>query len=226
MCWSSGKDSAWALHVVRRCAEVEVVGLLTTITAPYQRVAMHGVRDEVLAAQAAALGLPLHRVPIPAPCSNEEYQRAMAAALDTAKSQGVTRMIFGDLFLEDVRAYRERQLANTGVEPMFPLWNLPTAALAEEMIASGVVAYVTCVDTSKLPATLAGRVFDRRFLAELPEGADPCAERGEFHSCVTAGPMFARPIPVEVGETVLRDGFAFADLRLSGVATESQAPAT
>lgn len=214
LCWSSGKDSAWALHVARQEGEVDVVGLLTTVTEPYDRVSMHGVRVEVLEAQTAAAGLPLVKVPIPAPCPNGVYEEAMRQAIDTAKADGVTRMIFGDLFLEDVRAYREKQLASSGVEPMFPLWGQPTRALAAQMIRAGVVAYVTCLDPGKLPPELAGARFDEQFLAWLPAGADPCAENGEFHTCVTAGPMFAYPIPVEVGETVQRDGFVFVDLKL------------
>ena len=168
-----------------------------------------------MAAQAEAARLPLHRVLIPAQCSNGDYDRAMAEALRAARKEGVTRMIFGDLFVEDIRAYRERQLAGTGIVPVFPLWNRPTRELAHEMIAAGLVAYVTCLDKQKLPRELAGQVFDRGFLARLPSQVDPCAERGEFHTCVTAGPMFAHPIPVEVGETVERDGFVFVDLRLS-----------
>lgn len=212
ICWSSGKDSAWALHVARARAEVEVVGLLTTITAPYGRVSMHGVREEILAQQAAAAGLPLFRVPIPAPCSNETYQAAMRQAIEAARADGVTAMIFGDLFLEDVRQYREKQLAGTGIEPLFPLWGLPTAALAEEMIAGGLSARITCLDPRKMPGELAGKVYDRQFLAALPVDVDPCGERGEFHTCVTAGPMFSRPIDVTPGETVCRDGFVFTDL--------------
>lgn len=189
--------------------------MLTTITEPYARVSMHGVREEVLEAQARAAGLPLHRVLIPAACSNEVYGRAMRQALELARAEGVTEMVFGDLFLEDVRAYREAQMAGTGITPQFPLWGRPTLALAEEMIAGGVVAHVTCLDKRKLSRELAGERFDRGFLARLPTDVDPCAERGEFHTCVSAGPMFAHPIPVEIGETVDRDGFLFTDLRLA-----------
>jgi diphthamide synthase (EF-2-diphthine--ammonia ligase) len=194
---------------------VEVVGLLTTVTETYNRVSMHGVREEILRAQSEAAGLPLVRVPIPAPCPNEAYQQAMRTAIEAAKRQGVTRMIFGDLFLEDIRDYREKQLAGTGITPLFPLWLRPTRQLAETMICAGVVAYVTCLDPKRLPKEMAGRAFDRKFLADLPPDVDPCAERGEFHTCVTAGPMFFRPIAVELGETVERDGFVFADLKLS-----------
>ena len=212
VCWSSGKDSAWALHVARQQGEVEVVGLLTTVTEPFGRVSMHGVREELLQAQAEAVGLPLHRVPIPAPCPNEVYEDAMREALETARQERVTRMIFGDLFLEDVRAYRERMLDGSGIMPLFPLWGRPTRELAEEMIAAGLVAHVTCLDPKKLPRDLAGRQFDRDFIARLPAGVDPCAERGEFHTCVSAGPMFRQSIPVAVGEVVERDGFVFVDL--------------
>ena len=212
LCWSSGKDSAWALHVVRQQGEIEVAGLLTTVTEPYDRVSMHAVRGEILRAQAEAAGLPLCRVPIPAPCPNEVYRQAMARAVEEAKAEGVTRMIFGDLFLEDVRRYRQEQLAGTGITPHFPLWGRPTGGLAREMIAAGLVAHLTCLDPTKVPRELAGRVFDQDLLARLPEDVDPCAENGEFHTCVTAGPMFSRPIPVTVGETVDRDGFVFTDL--------------
>ena len=215
LCWSSGKDSAWTLHVTRRQNDVDVVGLLTVVTEPYARTSMHGVREDVLAAQAEAVGLPLVRVPIPAVCSDEVYQDAMRGALDEAKSQGVEQMIFGDLFLEDVRAYRERQLAGTGIAAGFPLWKLPTAELAREMIAAGLVAHIASLDPKKVSRELAGHPFDEELLARLPAEADPCAERGEFHTCVSAGPMFAHSIPVEVGKTVERDGFVFTDLKLA-----------
>ena len=215
LCWSSGKDSAWALHVVGRQDEVEVVGLLTTVTEPYRRVSMHGVREEILAAQAVAAGLPLCRVPIPAPCPDEVYQEAMRQALQKARQQGVTQMIFGDLFLEDVRAYRETQLVGSGITGLFPLWQRPTAELAREMIAAGLVARVTCLDPKKIPRDLAGCTFDQSLLARLPAEVDPCAENGEFHTCVTAGPMFTHPIPVQMGETVEREGFVFTDVRLA-----------
>ena len=210
--WSSGKDSAWALHVVRRQDEIEVVGLLTTVTEPYDRVSMHGVRRELLLAQAEAVGLPMHCVPIPAPCPNEVYEDAMRQAISEAKAQGIEQMVFGDLFLEDIREYRESRLEGTGIRPAFPLWGLPTRQLAQEMIAAGLVAHVTCLDPSKIPRELAGARFDEEFLNRLPAEADPCAENGEFHTCVSAGPMFREPIPVEIGETVERDGFVFTDL--------------
>jgi diphthamide synthase (EF-2-diphthine--ammonia ligase) len=200
------------LHVVRQQDEIEVLGLLTTVTEPYDRVSMHGVRRELLLAQAEAAGLPLHCVPIPAPCPTEVYEDAMRRAIAEAKAQGVRQMVFGDLFLEDIREYRESRLAGTGIRPVFPLWGRPTRRLAEEMIAAGLVAHVTSLDPRKVPRELAGGRFDQEFLARLPAEADPCAENGEFHTCVSAGPMFREPIPVEVGETVEREGFVFTDL--------------
>ena len=210
--WSSGKDSAWALHEVRRAGEFDVVGALTTVTDAFARVAMHGVREDLLHAQLAAAGLPAVIVRIPFPCPNEVYEREMGQAIAQAKARGVTHMIFGDLFLADVRAYRERQLAGTGIAPVFPLWLKPTDALARDMIAAGVEAHLSTVDLNKLPASFAGRRFDAALIDALPAGADPCGENGEFHSFVSAGPMLKRRVAVTVGETVERDGFAFADL--------------
>jgi uncharacterized protein (TIGR00290 family) len=210
--WSSGKDSAWSLHVLRQSGEYEVVGLLTTFNEEAGRVAMHAVRRELVERQAAAAGLPLWQVPLPWPCSNEQYESLMAQTCAKAVAEGVYGVAFGDLFLEDVRAYRERQLKDTGLTPIFPVWGLPTQALAREMIASGVRAKLTCVDAAKLDQSFAGREFDAALLADLPEGADPCGERGEFHSFVYAGPMLAATIPISVGETIARDGFVFADL--------------
>src|SRR5664279_243707 len=210
--WSSGKDSAWALHEARRQAEFDIVGALTTVTDAFARVSMHGVREELLRAQLDAAGLPAAVVRIPYPCPNEIYEREMAAAMQDARVRGVTHIIFGDLYLEDVRAYREKNLAGTGITPVFPLWQVPTRQLARDMIEAGVEAYLAVVDMKKLPASLAGRRFDAALLDALPVGADPCGENGEFHTFVSAGPMLARKIPVSVGETVDRDGFAFADL--------------
>lgn len=212
--WSSGKDSAWSLHVLRQKPEVEVVGLLTTVNAVFNRVAMHGVRSEILQAQAAAAGLPLHVVELPWPCPNEEYEKRMGSFVEQAMANGVEAMAFGDLFLEDIRKYRENKLSSTGLRPVFPLWLRDTTALAHEMIGGGLETWVSVIDQSKLDASFAGRRFDASFLADLPAGIDPCGENGEFHTCVTAGPMFSAPIAVKVGETVLRDGFAFADLAL------------
>ena len=210
--WSSGKDSAWALHEVRRAGDYDVVGALTTVTDSFARVSMHGVREELLHAQLEAAGLPAVVVRIPFPCPNEVYEREMGQAIAQAKARGVTHMIFGDLFLADVRAYRERQLAGTGITPVFPLWLKPTDALARDMIAAGVEAHLSTVDLNKLPASFAGRRFDAALIDALPAGADPCGENGEFHSFVSAGPMLKRRVTVTVGETVERDGFAFADL--------------
>lgn len=210
--WSSGKDSAWALHETRQSGTYEIVGALTTVTETFDRVSMHGVREALLAAQLDAAGLAPVRVPIPYPCPNEVYEARMAAALADARTVGVTHVIFGDLFLEDVRRYREDKLAGTGIAPAFPLWGRPTAALAREMIDRGVEAWLACVDPKQLPASLAGRCLDHALLAELPSTADPCGENGEFHTFVAAGPMLRARIAIRVGEVVSRDGFAFADL--------------
>lgn len=210
--WSSGKDSAFALWEVARGGAFEIVGLLTTVTESYGRVSMHGVREEILDRQAQAAGLPCRKVRIPAGCSNADYERAMGEAVRTAVSGGVAHIVFGDLFLEDIRAYRERMLAGTGLSPVFPLWGRDTGKLAREMLAAGLAATVVCVDPKKLPASFAGRAFDAAFLADLPAAVDPCGENGEFHTCVTAGPMFTGALSTLPGEVVLRDGFVFADL--------------
>ncbi len=210
--WSSGKDSAWALHVLRRTHSHALAGLLTTINESAQRVAMHAVRRDVLEAQARAAGLPLHVVPIPDPCSNEEYEARMRRLVDDVASEGFTHVAFGDLFLEDVRRYREAMLDGTGLVPLFPLWRQPTDAVADRLLALGVRAVVTCVDLGQVPKTLAGRRYDESFLADLPAGVDPCGENGEFHTVVVASPDFARPLDVTVGEIVERDGFAYADV--------------
>jgi uncharacterized protein (TIGR00290 family) len=213
--WSSGKDSAWALHVLRRDPNVEVVGLLTTVNVTFERVAMHAVRRELLRAQAAALGLPLSEIPIPFPCPNDTYEQAMADALAHAIDAGVESVAFGDLFLEDVRRYREDRMRNTGLGTLFPLWGLPTTELAHEMVAAGLRTRITCVDPKQLDRSFAGREFDAAFLADLPPAVDRCGENGEFHSFAYAGPMFERPVAVRSGEIVDRDGFVFADV-LSG----------
>ncbi len=210
--WSSGKDGAWALHLLRQQARYEIAGLLTTFNQAFDRVAMHAVRRELVERQAAAVGVPLRAIPLPWPCSNEQYERIMADACARAIADGIEGVAFGDLFLEDVRAYREKQLSGTGLAPIFPVWGLPTDRLAREMIASGVKAKLTCVDTNKLDRSFAGREFDEALLADLPADADPCGERGEFHSFVYAGPMLDRPLAVAIGETVIRDQFAFADV--------------
>ena len=210
--WSTGKDSAWALHEVRQAGAYEVVCALTTVTESFARVSMHGVREEVLMAQLAAARLPATIVPIPFPCPNEVYEARMATAMQEARTRGITHIVFGDLFLEEVRAYREAKLTGTGIAPVFPLWGRPTNTLARAMLAGGLEAHLVTVDLKVLPASFAGRRFDAALLHELPTGVDPCGENGEFHTCVVAGPMFERAIPLRVGETVERDGFAFADL--------------
>jgi uncharacterized protein (TIGR00290 family) len=213
--WSSGKDSAWALHEARRSGNFEMVGALTTVTDAFGRVSMHGIREELLRAQLDAAGLPAFVLYIPFPCPNEAYEQKMSAALEDARAFGVTHMIFGDLFLADVRAYRERHLAGSGITPVFPVWGRQTAALAREMIGSGLEAHLSTVDLKKLPGSFAGRKFDGSLLASLPAGVDPCGENGEFHSFVSAGPMFSRDLTIRVGETIERDGFAYADLLLA-----------
>ena len=212
LCWSSGKDSAWTLHVLRQRREVEVVGLLTTISEVHDRVAMHAVRVALLQAQAEEVGLSLWTVPIPSPCSNQQYEMAMGTAIQKALAEGITVMAFGDLFLEDIRRYRETQLAGTGLTPLFPLWGLPTDVLAKEMLNAGLRARLTCVDPKQIPASFVGREFDDALLADLPASADPCGERGEFHTFAYTGPMFHYPVPIQTGEIVTRDGFVFADL--------------
>jgi uncharacterized protein (TIGR00290 family) len=213
--WSSGKDSAWMVHMLRQQADVQIAGLLTTINESAQRVAMHAVRDDVLQAQADALGLPMWRIPIPSPCPNEVYERAMAEAVSRAVREGFTHVAFGDLFLEDVRRYREERLAGTGLTPLFPLFGADTAALAREMIAGGLRARITCLNPKVLDRRFAGHEFDAALLSELPPAIDPCGERGEFHTCAYAGPMFNHEVPIETGITVERDGYVFTDLMIA-----------
>jgi uncharacterized protein (TIGR00290 family) len=212
--WSSGKDSAWALHLLRQSHPGALGALLTTVNEAVDRVAMHAVRHEVLAAQARAAGLPLRVVRIPQPCPNEIYEARMAATVAEAVADGFTHVAFGDLFLDDVRRYREERLAGTGLEPLFPVWGLPTARLAEEMIECGLQARLSCIDTRVLDAGFAGRPFDRTLLSDLPDNVDPCGENGEFHTCVIAGPMLDRALDVEIGETVTREPFIWTDLGL------------
>ena len=211
MSWSSGKDSAFALHTVRSAGQVPITALLSTVTGS-DRVASHGVRRVLLQAQAHALGLPLHVVELPTPCPNEVYEQAMGEAMLVARQAGVDQLVFGDLFLADVRAYREQSLHGTGITPVFPLWHRPTAALAAEMLACGLRAVITCVDPAQAPAELAGAWYDEELLRELPAGVDPCGERGEFHTFVVDGPGFHTGLDVVVGEVIERDGFVFADV--------------
>jgi uncharacterized protein (TIGR00290 family) len=210
--WSSGKDSAWCLEMLRRGGEAQVTGLFTTLNTAFDRVAMHAVRRALLEAQARVACLPLHVIEIPYPCSNVDYERIMGAFVAEARGRSVAAMAFGDLFLADVRAYRERQLASTGLIPLFPLWGRDTRALAGEMIDGGLVAHVTCLDPRRIDPSFAGRKFDRALLADLPAGVDPCGENGEFHTFVSAGPMFREAIAVRAGEITECDGFVFADL--------------
>jgi uncharacterized protein (TIGR00290 family) len=212
LAWSSGKDSAYSLCVLRRSQDVEVVGLLTTLNEVHDRVAMHAVRRTLLLAQADAARLPLTLAAIPSPCPNEVYERVMAETMSKAKAGGVEGVAFGDLYLEEVRRYRERQMQPTGLSLHFPLWGRDTRALAEEMIESGLRARLTCVDPRQLPRCFAGREFSRELLHDLPKGVDPCGENGEFHSFAWDGPMFREPVPVRGGDVVERDGFVFADL--------------
>lgn len=212
MSWSSGKDSAFALHVVRAERTVDVRALLVTVNAEADRVAMHAVRRGLVEAQARRLDLPVHIVEIPSPCPDDVYEARIAAAVLAAREADVDRMVFGDLFLEDVRAYRERNLADTGIIPVYPLWGRRTDVLARDMFAAGVRAVLTCVDPVVLPAEFVGRSFDETLLAEFPDGVDPCGERGEFHTFVWDGPGFSSPIDIELGEIVCRDGFVFRDV--------------
>ena len=214
MSWSSGKDSAWALHVLRRDGVGEVAGLLTSVNETAGRVSMHGVREEIVHAQADAAGLPLLTVPLPWPCSNEIYETRLRGAVDRAVAHGFTHVAFGDLFLEDVRKYREDHLAGTGLAPLFPLWGIPTPQLARDMIGGGLRARIATLDPRVLPRDLIGAEFDEALLAKLPPSVDPCAERGEFHTCATAGPMFSRPLRLAAGEVVEREGFVYGDLVL------------
>jgi uncharacterized protein (TIGR00290 family) len=214
--WSSGKDSAWMIHVLRQTPGIEIGALLTTVNEVANRVAMHAVRVDVLQAQADSLGLPLWQIPIPSPCPNAVYERAMAAAVGRAVAEGFTHVSFGDLFLEDVRRYREERLAGSGIEPLFPLFGADTTALAREMVAAGLRARITCVNPKVLDRRFSGREFDQALLDELPDTVDPCAERGEFHTCAYDGPMFSRRVPIETGITVERDGYVFTDLTISG----------
>jgi uncharacterized protein (TIGR00290 family) len=210
--WSGGKDSAWTLHVLRRQNEYDIVALLTSLNQQADRIAIHGVRSDLLRMQAASAGLPLWTVDLPFPCTNAEYESRMSDVCRRAVAEGITHFAFGDLFLADIRAYRERQLRDTGLTPVFPLWDTPTPALAREMVASGLRAKIACIDTTALDAGFVGREFDDALLDALPDTVDPCAERGEFHTFVYDGPMLSRPIPVRTGETVTRDQFVYIDL--------------
>lgn len=209
--WSSGKDSAWALEIIRKLNNVEVVALLTTVNTTHSRVAMHAVRESLLEQQVTAVGLPLVKVPLPWPCPNQVYEQEMEKAMRQARAEGTTHVVFGDLFLEDVRRYREEKLATCNMTPLFPIWGQDTGKLAREMIEAGLQAYLTCVDSKRLNASFAGRLFDARLLRDLPSGIDPCGENGEFHTFAVAGSMFHSSVLVKHGQVVERDGFFFAD---------------
>lgn len=214
--WSGGKDSAWALHLLRQNPRYKVVGLLTTINEKFRRVAIHGFREELLDLQAASIGLPLWKVDLPFPCSNADYESRMAAVCVRAVAEGIYGIAFGDLFLEDIRAYRMEKLAGTGLKPIFPVWcadlGVTTSELARQMVSAGLRAHLTCVDPRVLSQSFAGRIFDSSLLASLPPEVDPCGERGEFHSFAFAGPIFSSPLAVTPGEVVERDNFIYADL--------------
>lgn len=210
--WSSGKDSAWMLHVLKQDPSIEIGGFLTTMNEQFDRVAMHAVRRRLLEAQAKAAGVPLRTVPLPWPCTNAEYEERMRTAVSQAVAEGFTHVAFGDLFLEDVRTYREEKLAGTGLAPLFPIWGMPTDELAVRMVESGLRSVLTCVNPKQLNRSFAGRQFDRALLDDLPAGVDKCGERGEFHSFAWDGPMFTQPVAIEVGAVVERDGFVFADV--------------
>ena len=210
--WSSGKDSAWALHTLRQDPQIELAGLFCTVNQAFNRVAMHGVRVELLQRQADRLGLPLQIIDIPYPCSNEQYAQVMSEFVTQARAAGVTHFAFGDLFLEDVRRYREERLQGTGISPIFPLWGSDTRELSQTMVAAGLRSVLTCVDPKQLSKDFAGRIFDATLLRDLPADVDPCGENGEFHSFAFDGPMFAQAVDFTLGETVARDGFVFTDL--------------
>ncbi len=210
--WSTGKDSAWALHLLRQDPETAIVGLFTTVNEAFQRVAMHATRVDLLRLQARSVSLPVRIIPIPYPCTDEQYAAIMGSFTTQCAAEGIERMAFGDIFLRDVRDYREQQLRGTGIEPVFPLWGMPTADLAAAMLSAGIGAYVSCLDPKKVPPEFAGRRWSESLLEALPQGVDPCGENGEFHTVVVGGPMFREAITVEVGERVERDGFVFADV--------------
>jgi uncharacterized protein (TIGR00290 family) len=210
--WSSGKDSAWTLHLLRQRPDIQIAALITTFNSEADRVAMHAVRRSLVEAQAERTGLPLWVVELPWPCSNQEYEERMRGVCQRASAEGITAVAFGDLFLQEVRDYRVRQLQGSGLEPLFPVWQIPTEQLGSAMIAAGVRAKITCVDPSKLAKSFAGQEYDQGLLQALPPGVDPCGENGEFHTFVYDAPVFTRPIAVQAGQVVERDGFVFADL--------------
>ena len=210
--WSSGKDSAWALYALQQDPEIDLLALFTVMNKSYSRVSMHATRADLLKRQADSLGLTLHVINIPHPCSNKECDAIMQSFIDSANKDGIEYMAFGDLFLPDIREYRENQLRETGITPIFPIWKIPADILAQQMLSSGVEAYISCVDPRKIPKALAGRRWSETMLKEFPEDVDPCGENGEFHTVIVGGPMFRESIPIHIGETVERDGFVFTDI--------------
>lgn len=210
--WSSGKDSAWALHFLKKDPDIDLIGLFTVINEKYDRASMHATRLAMLEKQAEAAGLPIELISLPDQCPIEQCNEIMASFTQKIESQDIEQVAFGDLFLEDIRRYREQQLQDTSIKPLFPLWNIPTARLAHQMLDSGLEAYISCVDLAKLPAELVGRKWDSTLLDEIPAQCDPCGENGEIHTIVVNGPMFTHPIPVSVGEKITKNGFAYADI--------------
>jgi len=212
MSWSSGKDSAWALHTLRQDPTIDLVGLFCSVNKEFERVAMHGVRLELLERQAKSLDLPLEVIEIPFPCSNSDYEETMGAFVERAKAENIENFAFGDLFLKDIRQYREEKLKGTGISPLFPIWGIPTDQLIREMLAGGLKTMVTCIDPKQISEDFVGKERNADFLAILPENVDPCGEKGEFHSFAFDGPMFNEKIDIRVGDIVHRDGFVFADI--------------
>jgi uncharacterized protein (TIGR00290 family) len=210
--WSSGKDSAWVLYLLQQNLGIEIIGLFTVMNQKYNRVSMHATRLEMLEQQANAVGLPLQTIDLPDPCTNEQYDAVMQRFVMESASNGIECMAFGDLFLEDIRKYRENQLKGTGIEPIFPLWEIPTAELAELMLSAGIEAYVSSIDLKRLPSHFAGRKWSRDLLKEFPHDCDPCGENGEIHTVIVGGPMFTKSVPIKIGEIVERNGFAYADI--------------
>ena len=212
MSWSSGKDSAWALYKLQRNPEIDLAGLFCTVNKAFNRAAMHAVRVELLQQQAESIGLPLEIIEIPYPCSNDAYEEIMTLFVEKAKKNNIEHFAFGDLFLEDVRNYREEKLKGTGITPIFPIWGIPTDKLSREMISSGLRAVITCIDPKQIPNDFVGKEYNESFLNDIPEGVDPCGENGEFHSFVFYGPMFKEQIEISFGDVVHRDGFVFMDI--------------
>lgn len=213
--WSSGKDSAWALYQLKKMPDIDLVGLFSTYNQKFERIAMHSTRLDLVKMQASEAGLPIELIPLPFPCSNEDYEKIMGDFIKSVIERGITHIAFGDLFLEDIRQYRIDKLEGTGITPIFPIWGIPTNELSRTMIASGLRSQVTCIDPKQIPEEFAGQEYNSDFIESLPDSVDPCGENGEFHSFAFAGPMFKNHIPITVGETVKRDGFIFTDVQFN-----------